>query len=202
MGELSRVFELLLRAVWLTWFHAHPDAFKTLKNRANWEVLWLLLLSTAGVLLLGLLSRFVEAQMPTSGEARRQLIAQLKFLPKLVDTVGHLRVKATRIDRVAALGLAAGLLVVAASAWPYDAYLLCKCIVFIVCGKVTLGLFNRYRSSSWPKVLGLIAILYNPFLPIHFHRSTWVVINLLTAAILTVFGLLIKPDPERASQTA
>jgi hypothetical protein len=46
--------------------------------------------------------------------------------------------------------------------------------VFLVCGKAAFGVFNRQRSSQRSTILGLIAILYNPFLPIHFHRPTWV----------------------------
>jgi hypothetical protein len=160
------------------------------------------LLLVASLEHVGALERFGEIRLLPVSEAKQQLIAELNFPPKLMSIVRTLRVKASRIDRFSVLVLAAGLLVVAASAWPYDAYLVCKCIVFLVCGKVAFGVLNRHKSSLWPKVLGIIAILYNPFLSIHFHRPTWVVINLLTAGTLAVFGLLIKPDHAPASQPA
>jgi arginine exporter protein ArgO len=47
------------------------------------------------------------------------------------------------------------------------------------------------RSSLWVGVMGLIAVLFNPLVPVHFPRETWFFIDLTVAAMLTLYAVTL-----------
>ena len=71
--------------------------------------------------------------------------------------------------------------------WPYDYYTLLR---FVVCGVAARDAYFAYQfteTASTPELrekhqrrawgFGLMAALFNPFIPVHLDRDTWVVID-------------------------
>lgn len=75
-------------------------------------------------------------------------------------------------------------LVAALGPWPYDYYMLLR---IIVCAAATLLAILAYRSLSeltiWCGVFVALAILFNPFFPIHLTRGVWTIIDLASAVL-------------------
>lgn len=72
---------------------------------------------------------------------------------------------------------------------PYGFYQLLR---FLVCGT---GAYFSYKSAIqnrqvWAWILGIIAFLFNPVIPIHFNRETWQGIDAIVAVILFVFTIV------------
>lgn len=67
--------------------------------------------------------------------------------------------------------------------WPYDFFVLLR---FIVCvSAVYLAwLADETKQEKWIWAYGIIAVLFNPFFPLHFGRSAWAVIDIATAIFL------------------
>jgi hypothetical protein len=65
------------------------------------------------------------------------------------------------------------LLVIAVARLPYGYYTLTR---IVTCGAAALiavvGFIEQPRVPVWPIVMAIIAILFNPLLPIHLARST------------------------------
>jgi len=76
------------------------------------------------------------------------------------------------------------LLLVALFPWPYWYYNLLRLAVFAVSAWIA---YEQWRIddaiSGWVVAFGLIALLYNPFLPVHLTREIWSVLNIGTAAL-------------------
>ena len=59
---------------------------------------------------------------------------------------------------------------------------------FIVCGTTVYLAWLAYSNQKqlWTCVFGFIAVLFNPFIPIHFSTDLWRVIDLVVAVFLIV----------------
>lgn len=70
---------------------------------------------------------------------------------------------------------------------PYGYYTLLR---LIVCGAAAYLAYREFdvaqRSSGWFFILGVIAVLFNPLIPIPFSREIWVPIDVVVAIILIV----------------
>ena len=76
------------------------------------------------------------------------------------------------------------LLLVALIPWPYWYYNLLRLAVFAVSVWIAYEQWQNDDSfSGWVVAFGLIALLYNPFLPVHLTREIWSVLNFGTAAL-------------------
>jgi len=82
--------------------------------------------------------------------------------------------------------IAALLFVAATPRLPYLVFVLLRFLVCCVCGYLS---FKNYQApvpwAAWG--FGILAVFYNPLLPVRMHRSDWAVVNLLTAAALTAW---------------
>lgn len=77
--------------------------------------------------------------------------------------------------------------------WPYDYYTLLRVVV------CTTSAWTAYRYLTGDKegmgvLFGIMAVLFNPFAPIHLDRSLWVILD-IAAACAFIFSLW-KHDPE------
>jgi hypothetical protein len=92
-------------------------------------------------------------------------------------------IKAARI-----LAIIAVVLLVAAvfGRWPYGFYTFLR---LFVCGTSVYLTFVTYTAKHklWPWIVGGLAVLFNPLVPIHLHRSNWQVLDALAATALVVF---------------
>jgi hypothetical protein len=78
-----------------------------------------------------------------------------------------------------------GMLFLALLPLPYGYYGLLK---LVVCGSACYQLYSSYseikKITSTDTPLIILALFYNPLIPIHLGRPVWTVINLLTIAYL------------------
>lgn len=75
------------------------------------------------------------------------------------------------------------LLLAIPSIWPYSYYQLLRWVVAIV------ACYNAYlayesKNNTWTIVMVAVAILFNPIASIHFEKSTWAVLDFITAGVM------------------
>jgi len=78
--------------------------------------------------------------------------------------------------------------------WPYSVYILMR---IVVCGcAIYLALRStRTGRTAWVWILGGMAVLFNPVLPIRMHRSDWQVVDFISAAVLVAHAVLTRDSP-------
>lgn len=81
--------------------------------------------------------------------------------------------------------------------WEYGFFTMLRFIVFATTAYVAWIAFDE-KKEKWVWFLGLVAILFNPFIPVYLEREAWVVIDLIVALLLlsTVFFLKLKTHSE------
>jgi len=73
--------------------------------------------------------------------------------------------------------------------WPYGYYTFLRWITCIASILVTFQAFEK--NVDWAKIVFIIiAILFNPLVPIYLSRSTWIPLDIITA-ILFIFAIRI-----------
>lgn len=74
---------------------------------------------------------------------------------------------------------------------PYGYYVMLR---FLVCGVSVYGAYisSNINNKFWLWTLGIIALLFNPIIPIHMDKESWVVIDFITAVIMLVSIFFIK----------
>ena len=76
------------------------------------------------------------------------------------------------------------LLIAALFPWPYGYYGLLRLAVFVVSAWIA---YEQWRFddavSGWVVAFGGVALLYNPFIPVHLTREIWSVLNIATAGL-------------------
>jgi uncharacterized protein DUF6804 len=96
-------------------------------------------------------------------------------------------------------------LVIATARLPYGYYTFAR---IVTCGIATLiavaGFFERPAVQAWSVLLILVAVLFNPVVPIHLNRSTWFYLDLITTAVFVAHLFLVREraDETEASSTA
>jgi len=85
------------------------------------------------------------------------------------------------------------LLIVASSRMPYGYYTFTR---IVTCGMAIsvaiLGLRERFLIKSWSLPFMAIAVLFNPLVPIHLHRTTWFFLDLGTAIIFFAHAIFVR----------
>ncbi len=66
---------------------------------------------------------------------------------------------------------------------PYWYYTCIRIACFSGLGLIAFKLFAMGKTS-WASLFGLFALIYNPFLRVHFPREAWAVVNLATVGVL------------------
>jgi uncharacterized membrane protein YccC len=75
---------------------------------------------------------------------------------------------------------------------------------FVVCGTMAYGAyfaFTKQKKPAWAWTFGIIAVLFNPFIPFHPGRDVWQVIDVVVALLLAV-SLLFLRESERPAADA
>lgn len=80
--------------------------------------------------------------------------------------------------------LPAIMLVAAIAPWPYGYYKLLRLVVCICAGVLAYQSYQGAdeRVTAWVVGLFVLALLYNPIIPVHLTREIWLPINLASAA--------------------
>jgi hypothetical protein len=56
--------------------------------------------------------------------------------------------------------------------------------------------FGEMKRTILVVLFAAIAILFNPLFQFHFHRQTWVTIDVIVATVLLLVGLLVKTSAD------
>jgi len=75
--------------------------------------------------------------------------------------------------------------------WAYGYYVLLRWVVTIS-AVFLLSLAYESKKTLWLFLMGMIAILFNPIIPVHLDKETWVVIDFIVAIIFLVSISKIK----------
>lgn len=82
--------------------------------------------------------------------------------------------------------------------WPYGFFTLLRFVVFAISAYVA-WMSYEVKKEKWVWIFGFIAVLFNPFIIIHFNRKTWSIIDLIVGIfmIISVFVLKLERKPSK-----
>ena len=68
---------------------------------------------------------------------------------------------------------------------PYGYY---QVLRWVVCGVFGYSAYLAYEKKEvvWIWILGIIAVLFNPFIPFYLSREIWTIVNIISAVVLIV----------------
>lgn len=75
--------------------------------------------------------------------------------------------------------------------WQYGFFTVLRFVVFATTTYVAWMAYEG-QKKKWVWVFGFIAVLFNPFFPIHLDRETWVVIDLVIGIFLLATTFFFK----------
>lgn len=96
----------------------------------------------------------------------------------------------------AVIFITAGMLFVGALPLPYGYYMLLR---FVACGVFAWAAFVTYEKNEevLPWVFGILAIVFNPLIKIHFPKEIWAVVDFTSGLfLLLVSKKLISNEQE------
>jgi hypothetical protein len=90
------------------------------------------------------------------------------------------------------------MLLLAIGRWPYAYYMLLRVIV-LAAGLLLAGLvYQRMKSFNiWIGLFLVVAIVFNPFVPLHLTRGVWEILNVLAAAVFVAHYFVETASPSQ-----
>jgi len=87
------------------------------------------------------------------------------------------------------------LLLAISTFWAYGYYVLLRWIVTIS-AVFLLSLAYESKKTFWLFSMGIVAILFNPIIPVYLDKETWVVIDFIIAIIflVSIFKFKLKTN--------
>ena len=78
---------------------------------------------------------------------------------------------------------------------PYGYYTVTRIAVAgFACFLALVGWEDTAISLMWSAILGCVAVLFNPMIPIHLSRTTWHIFDVGVAIILTAHLVFVRPS--------
>ena len=77
--------------------------------------------------------------------------------------------------------------------WPYSYYSLLRVVICVSAGYLSFLIFNK-NKEGWGLSFAIIAVLFNPFFPIHLEKEIWAVLDVLVAVIFLASMFYLKND--------
>ena len=85
------------------------------------------------------------------------------------------------------------LLIAATARLPYGYYTFLRIVVCGIAAWIAVTGFQESRTAkAWSILLALIAVLFNPIIPIYLNRSTWFYLDLGAAGVFVAHLLLVR----------
>jgi hypothetical protein len=75
--------------------------------------------------------------------------------------------------------------------WPYGFFVLLRFVVFTLTAYIA-WIAHQAKQEKWTWIFGFIAVIFNPFIPLHFGRDFWVVIDFIVAIFLVISIFVFK----------
>ena len=86
---------------------------------------------------------------------------------------------------------AAFLLLAIFGGWPYGFFTLLRFVVFASSAYVAWLAYETHKEK-WVWIFGFIAVIFNPFIPIHLNRELWSVIDFIVGAFMVVSVFILN----------
>lgn len=80
--------------------------------------------------------------------------------------------------------------------WEYGFFTMLRFVVFATTAYVAWMAYGG-QKEKWVWVFGFVAVLFNPFFPVHLDRETWVVIDFIVGMFLLATTFFFKLDTEK-----
>jgi hypothetical protein len=78
----------------------------------------------------------------------------------------------------------AGMLILAIGRWPYGYYMLLRVVVSAAALLLATLIYQHAKSfTMWVGLFLIVAIVFNPIVPLHLTRAVWSILNLAGAAL-------------------
>lgn len=81
---------------------------------------------------------------------------------------------------------------------PQNLYTYYTLLRWVCCGTFAYLAFQAFeqKKQGWVWILGITALLYNPFFKVHLNREIWSIVNVVTIgiALASIFAFKIKND--------
>ena len=81
--------------------------------------------------------------------------------------------------------------------WEYGFFTMLRFVVFATTAYVAWMAYGG-QKEKWVWVFGFVAVLFNPFFPVHLDRETWVVIDFIVGMFLLATTFFFKLDTEKS----
>ncbi|RXZ44258.1 DUF6804 family protein [Crenobacter cavernae] len=93
----------------------------------------------------------------------------------------------------AVIYVCAAMLFVGAAPLPYGYYMLLR---LVVCGVFAFAAFVAFdrKSKVLPWVYGFMALVFNPFVKIHFPKEMWAVVDVAAGVLLVATAKAVKTN--------
>lgn len=184
MEELEHDIYPILRSLFHAWTSQAPQD----PVQKIWFYIWTVLVFAFGLFMIVVVSGLIKLAR-TNPDLPKTILSNLT---SRLSTSQSLRIGVPVVFRVPLIICIVALLFAAIGTFPYDFYVLLRVAVCFTCA-MEFMMFREQRNRAWSIVFLFVALLYNPFIPLHLHRPTWVVINWATIFLFgTVCGLM-KP---------
>ena len=69
--------------------------------------------------------------------------------------------------------------------WPYGFFTLLRFVVFAATAYISWIAYEA-KQEKWIWIFGFLAVIFNPFIPLYFGRSFWVIVDLIVAIFLII----------------
>jgi len=97
--------------------------------------------------------------------------------------------------RNVAVTISVFMLLLAIPRLPYGYYILLRWVVSLT-ALFSTWVAYEYKYKFWVFMMGGIAILFNPIIPVHLTKGIWVVTDIVVAILFLVSIFKIKPKRE------
>ena len=141
---------------------------------------------------LGYLANVLLKSIEISDVGKRLAAAMLKrnyHLPRLFYNHRRAMTKTKTLSADCILPIASVVLLALSSfaRWPYGFYTILRIVVCGTCAYISVREYRRGRTG-WTWIMAVIAVLFNPLIPIHFMRSTWRYFDLSAMVVFAIWA--------------
>lgn len=115
----------------------------------------------------------------------RRLISPLRLFKGIVGNIRYNRKKFDKFLIVTVKLAATGMLIAAAFRQEHEYYILLRFVVFGVSGFIAIQAID-FKKRNWAWVYVIVALAFNPFLPIHLEPGDWTIVDAVAICLLLV----------------
>lgn len=88
----------------------------------------------------------------------------------------------------------AAVLIVAALPLPYSYYTFCRIVTCVACSTLAFSTYEKPATAFWSSMFWLLAVLFNPVIPIHLTKKLWMMLDLGAAALILGHFASVRKD--------